>query len=580
MSDKTDLTHEKSKIVNGMPASPGIGAGKPWIFPRKGASVQPEKISDNQTESEITHFNQAVEKIENQFRQMADEADDTEIKKIIESQLLVLHDPELHKSVIRKIKKEHFTAVFSIFDALNEYITMLESADAVWARERTIDIVSIRDQLVMAVQQKEQEEFQLDGSVVFAAELSPTEMISLSRSKISGIVLHKGGLTSHAVILAQSLGIPCVVGVNWSKLNPNQHEHVILDGDQGEVVFSPDSAMQKKIDERGIRQEKVRKEALKWAGLPSETKCGHKFTIRANVEFENELPRIKTHGADGVGLLRTETLLLRAKDFDVKEQIAFYKKVLASADNKPVIIRLFDAGGDKLLDNYETEANPFLGWRGVRMLLDEQKLLEQQVEAIVRVSADYKGEVKIMVPMISTLTEVDRMKDVVESVKEKLIKDGVITDVHIPFGIMVEVPAVAMMANEFAKKVDFFSIGTNDLTQYTLAVDRGNEKISKLFRPSHPAIWRMIKLIKEGADSASIPVSVCGEMASVSEYAACFIGMGINELSMTTNQIPMVKMALRKSELKNLEKLAEDVCSSGSVKETEEIFSNWKKQRV
>lgn len=579
MSNKPGISEDVVNKLNGIPASTGIGAGKPWILPRTGATVQPEKITADQTETEILHFNQAVEKIEKQFRQMVDESDDSEIKKIIESQLLVLKDPEFRKAVLHKIEEELFTAVYSIFDALNEYITIFKAADVKWARERTVDIVSIRDQLVMAVQQKEKEEFQIDGAVVFAIEISPTEMISLSRSQISGIVLQKGGLTSHAVILAQSLGIPCVVGVNWTKLNLNQHDVVILDGERGEVIFSPDTVMEQELKERGEKQDKARAEALKWADRPSKTKCGHSFTIRANIEFENELPRLKTHGAEGVGLLRTETILFQTKDFDVQEQITFYKKVIDSADNKSVTIRLFDAGGDKLLDNYETEANPFLGWRGVRMLLDEQKLLEQQIEAILRVSAEYKNLVKIIVPMITTFEEVVGVKAVLKLVSERLLDEGVEVDANIPFGIMVEVPAVALMAEEFAKEVDFFSIGTNDLTQYTLAVDRGNEKISNLFRPSHPAIWKIIKLIKEGADSAGISVSVCGEMASRPEYAACFVGMGITELSMTTNQIPMVKSALCNSEKSDLEKLANRVLNAKTVFETEEILKHWKKQR-
>lgn len=575
---KGDL--RESKKITGTPASPGVGFGPPWILSGTISNVKPERIPEAEAAAELLHFENAVENLSDQFNELKKESAEKEVGEILESQIMVLKDPELHKAIREKIEEEHYSAVFSIFDSLNEYIKLLDAAQADWAKERTIDVVSIRDQLVAAVQQKEKEEISADGAVVFAVEISPTEMISLSRSDVSGIVLKKAGLTSHAVILAQSLGIPCVVGINWTGLNLKHHQQVVIDGDSGEVILSPSAEDTKNFEDKFTVKKRELEEALMWSDKPSETSCGSKFTIRANVEFENELERLSTHGAEGIGLLRTETLLFKVKDFSIDDQMEFYRKVLVRSNNDPVTIRLFDAGGDKLTEDYDKESNPFLGWRGVRMLLDKPGLLRNQIEAIYRVSGEFPGQVKLLVPMISNIEEIQRVKKTASEVVQNLDSGKVPYDTKLPIGIMVEVPAVALMAKEFAQHADFFSIGTNDLTQYTLAVDRGNERISKMYDPTHPAIWKLISMIKEGADSAGIPVSVCGEMASKPELAACFVGLGIAELSMTTGQIPSVKKLLCNSLKKDLEQLSNSVLSSCSADETTELLQAFKKQHL
>lgn len=570
----------REKKITGTPASPGIGFGPPWILPGTISNVKPERIPEEQAAAELQHFNEAVEKLTNQFNELKEISSDKDVEQIIESQVMVLHDPELHKSIRSKIEEEHYSAVFSIFDSLNEYIKILDAAQADWAKERTIDVVSIRDQLVAVVQQTEKEEIIADGAVVFAVEISPTEMINLSRSDVSGIVLKKAGLTSHAVILAQSLGIPCVVGINWTGLNLNQHQRVAIDGDSGKVLLSPSDQVIKHLEKRSQEKEKELQEALAWSGKPSKTACGSSFTLRANIEFANELERLNSHGAEGVGLLRTETLLFREKEFGINAQIEFYRNVLNKSEGDPVTIRLFDAGGDKLTEDFDKESNPFLGWRGVRMLLDKPALLRNQLEAVYRVSGEFPGQVSLLVPMISTIGEIQKVKAVAAEVVQQLDSDRVPYDPKLPIGIMVEVPAVALLAKEFAQHADFFSIGTNDLTQYTLAVDRGNDRISNMYNPAHPAIWKFISLIKEGADSAGIPVTVCGEMASKPELAACFIGLGITELSMTTSQIPSVKKFLCNSQKADLEKLSAAVLESRSSDEITELLQTFKKQHV
>jgi len=554
------MTHVKEQTgtsitLTGIAASGGIGGGRAWVLPTSSTTVKPEKISHDDAKKELAKLDAAVKHVISEFDHLKSISKDDEVNQILDTQIQVLYDPQLLEDIHIKISKQLFGAEYAIFESFNKYIELLDESGVDWAKERMIDIVSIRDQLIKTIKNNGEELLIAENSVIFAHDVSPTEIIQLSRQNISGLVMQKGGLTSHAVILAQSLNIPCVISADWTMHDPEDFTMVLMDGDSGEIILNPSNDEKSLFDKRKTEQEEIRAETMIWAAKPDQTNCGSSFTIQANIEFLNELPRLKTHGAKGVGLLRTETILFQSKNFDVDNQIEFYRSVMDAADNKTVTIRLFDAGGDKLLDDYEAEANPFLGWRGIRMLLDKPDLLDQQLEAILRVSGDYPGKLKILVPMVSRLEEIDEIKQAIHRVERLLEIKNITFDKSIPLGIMIEVPSIALMAEHAAEKVDFFSIGTNDLTQYTLAVDRGNEHISKLYEPLSPAVWKLIAMTKSGADKAGIPVAVCGEMASRPELAACFLGMGITELSMTTNSIPGVKAILcnsSKSELKNL----------------------------
>lgn len=576
MSSTTDQ-ELKARTLLGTPGAGGRGVGRPVIINTEKRVVKPEKIGEDNVDDEVELLEKALDELVEEFEGLKIINDEEDVADVMESQVQLLRDPELKKSILGKIRDQKFKAVYAIFSSFNEYIQILENAEANWLKNRTIDIVSIRDQLIDTVRNKQPDYIHADNGVVFAEELSPTEMIKLSRFDLAGIVTEKGGLTSHVVILAQSLGIPCVIGVDWKRMHPDDFKFVMIDGDVGSVLFEPTEQLKK--DVKSYKKEKLRKHeiALQWASEPDETECGCSFTIRGNVEFISELPRIKTHGARGVGLLRTETILFESGGFDVQTQIDFYRQAADASGDDPVIIRLFDAGGDKLPENHEEEHNPFLGWRGIRMLLDKPNLLRQQYEAILRVSADYEGKIKILVPMISHMQQIQEAQEILEDVKKELRQSNVGFDDNIPFGIMIEVPGIAMMAKEAAEKVDFFSIGTNDLTQYMLAVDRGNSKISSLYQPSHPSVWRMIQFVANASKEAGIPISVCGEMASNPLYAACFLGMGISDLSMTTNSIPAVKEMLCSHTLAEFKEKSMQVLQAKTSTEVNLIFSEWKK---
>lgn len=574
------MTHSESKNRDekrfiGTPASDGVGIGLAWQMPNSGTDVKPKKISENEVKQEVFLANQAFTFVLETFNRLKEAAPEGSAKNIIAAQIEVLNDPVLKNKIELAITENLFSAAYAIYYTMDEYVGRLRDSGVAWASERTVDLLSIRDQLVDAIIKTEREQRDLSGTIVFADEISPADMIRFSNSDIAGIVMRKGGLTSHAVILAQSLNIPCVVGVNWHDKRLSNNQNVMMDGSTGEVLFSADREDREKFLKQKSRYENELADSLRWVSHENRTTCGSPFVIRANIEFLNEIPRIKTHGASGIGLLRTETVLFQSDNFDVNSQIEFYRQMLEAADNEPVTIRLFDAGGDKVVDEFEEESNPFLGWRGVRMLLDKPELAEQQIEAILRVSGKYIGKVKILVPMISQIEEVRKVKAIIRKVEKRLKKSGTIYDHNIPLGVMVEVPSIVMMAESVAKEVDFFSIGTNDLTQYTLAVDRGNEHISDLYQPMHPAIWRMIKMTKAGADRAGIPVTVCGEMASKPEMAAAFIGMGITELSMTTHSIPKVKALLCRKSKRDLEQLALSILEATTILEVKNTVEKW-----
>ena len=543
--------------MKGTPASHGVGIGTAWILEEKKVSVRPNRITDDEVGENLRRFETAADELIEEFTDMRDSSQG-DTADILEAQIQTLKDPELHKLIRRKISENHFEAVYATFSTFNEYIQMIESVGVSWTDERTIDIVTIRDQLIGALRKKRDSLTVPEGSIVFAKELSPTVLIELSRANIAGIVLQKAGLTSHAVILTQSMGIPCVVGVNWKALNISGNCEVLIDGESGEVVLHPASSEKEEFSERKKREQIRYKELLKAASLPHETTCGKAFTLRANVEFMEEFPRIKIHGAKGVGLLRTETLLFQ-RNAEISEQIEFYEEVLRASGSDPVTIRLFDAGGDKLLDDAEEEPNPFLGWRGIRLLLHQRKWLSNQLEAICRVAARYPGRVNMLIPMVTDLQEIHKVKEKLSAIKTALKSEGVEVDEDMKIGIMVEVPAVALMADEIASHVDFFSIGTNDLTQYTLAVDRGNERISELFEPFHPSVWKLIRMTLEGARKHDIPVAICGESASSPGAAAAFIGLGITDLSMTTNALLQVKELLCSRSLKEMQQLSKSI---------------------
>lgn len=570
------MKSNQPKILSGKPAASGIGIGRAAVLDIGTKSVMPEKVGQREVENQIEKFETAKESALKDYEQIKTLPDNSDASDIIETQIQTLKDPEVDSLVRKKIQEERYTAEYAIFSVFNDYIQMMEAAKANWVNDRVVDIVSVRDALIEATRNRRKKLNVEKGEVVFAKEIPPTIMVKLSHIGIGGVVIEKGGLTSHVVILSQSLGIPCVINAHWDRYKLQNGTSVIIDGTTGQVIINPtwkqSQEYEKRKDDEQLRFQKARK----WTKEKSETVCGKPFSLRANVEFAEELSNLEPNGAKGIGLLRTETLLFETEDFDVDDQVTFYSKMLQSTGDETVTIRLFDAGGDKIIEGSELESNPFLGWRGIRMLLDKKQLLRKQLEAIYRVSGRFEGRVKILIPMVSRVEEVIELKEHCEYVKDILEQQKIKYDSSVEMGVMVEVPSVVLTLDAFAPHVDFFSIGTNDLTQYTLAVDRGNERISPLFDSFHPSVWKLIKMTYDVASKYQIPVSLCGEMASYPEAAACLMGLGIQDLSMNAGSIPLVKAVLCQNSQDEMNKLAQNVLSTNSLSDVHDYLSYWR----
>jgi phosphotransferase system enzyme I (PtsI) len=567
--------------IKGQGASPGIALGKAFVFNRHKPIVNSRSIHKSQVEEQCNEFRRALKLTHDELKAMLEEDLDPETHQIIQTQIEMVNDPELCQQVERLVKEELYSADYAIQRVFKNYLELLTSSDNHVMRERIIDVKDIRDRLIQYLNKQASTVVQLDGEqILVAKELSPREVIKLSGGRVKGIVMDRGGPTCHAAIIARALGIPAVVGAKKASELIQIDTMVALDGDSGLVVVNPSDSTIEDFNAKIAGWSKHLADLKNICHLPSNTQDGHSFTLRANIEFAHELENLESFNAQGIGLLRTESIYLSKESFqNLDKQEAFYASILDKTGYEPVTIRLFDAGGDKFFNTVgEKEDNPFLGWRGIRMLLDEPRLLRDQLKAIQIVAGKFPGRVKILAPMVTSITEVKALRNHMKDTFEQLEREGYEVDSAIELGIMVEVPSVAVMAEKFAEHVDFFSIGTNDLTQYTLAVDRGNELISGLFNQRHPAVWHMIKRAVDAAKRHEIGISVCGELASDPESAACLMGMGIGELSMSPLKIPGVKQLLVSCSLDSMKSLSEEVLNCSTVEEVNKLFDNWKNQ--
>lgn len=567
---------KESLLITGQAGSRGIAVGDIYVIDTTIATVSPRQIEEDAVILHKQRFQNAKKELTDELVQMGRELNDRNSADIIEAQQQIVEDPEVEKKVYQIIEKKRLSVDFAVYQTFCEFIERLKESGSELFRQRIIDLEDIRDRLVRLVCDKREEQKAKEGSIIVTKEMSPTDLISYYENGIAGLVMEKGGVTSHAAIIAQSLGIPCVVSSKNALKAASEAKNAAIDGELGEVVFDPDSDT---ILRYRARQKALAADALQLKQQAEfETRDGFPFRLLANVEFEEEIDKAVESSPQGVGLLRTESLLFgRRFQKSFEEQVAFYTKMLKGIEG-PATIRLFDVGGDKGSIRTNKEANPFLGWRGIRMLLDEREMLRKQLRAILKVAGSYPGRVKILVPMVSVIEEVGEIRKEMEQAQSDLLAGGINIDESVPLGLMVEVPSVALSAFEFAREVDFFSIGTNDLTQYTLAVDRGNEDICTLFQHYNPAVLKLIDMTHKAAREADIEVSVCGELAGLEIGAACIFGLGIHELSMNLHSIPRIKKLLSSYKKTDFEALGQDALRLTSAKEVQELFNDWKKR--
>lgn len=564
-------------VLSGAAGAPGIVIGPASVYHRRRPSVSTSPVDDSLVQEQVDDFHKARIQAEEELKSILEGRRESDATDIVRTQIEMLRDPELIKRVEAEINNRNSQADAAIETVFDTYLSAFRKNNSSAAEKRSVDIADIRDRLLQIIHNYESEEIAED-SIVVASDLSPREVIECAERNIRGIVMDHGGRNSHAAIIARSMDVPTVLGLRDASSEIKAGDVLIVDGESGKVIVNPDEDSRDRYRERIAEQQRA---ALNFESIckqPNSTKDEEPFCLRANIEFAEELEMADKYRAEGVGLLRTESIYMRRKHFDDSEnQEHYYSEILEHTKPEPVTIRLFDAGGDKFFEDSETEQNPFLGWRGVRMLLDEQEMLKRQLSAICRTAGRFPGRIQVLVPMVSDIEQLQAVGEMLDSVQRKLKDKGVETDDQLRLGVMVEVPNVAMQADLFAEYSDFLSIGTNDLTQYVLAVDRGNERISHLYDQRHPMIWRLIGEVSEAAQRLQTPLSICGELASDPVAACCLMGLGISELSMTPAALPAVKKALRTHTLKEMKELAKRVRACRTIAEVDETFSKWKK---
>jgi len=538
----------RTTVLQGLGVSAGIAIGPAYLYTRAAFTVEHRELAEEDVEGELSSFEYAVSRAEHDLGKitaLAREKLGAESVQIFEAQLMMLRDEALHDEVVYRIRTERCNAAYAVTAVMSTHRQRIEASESEYLRDRVHDLQDIQDRLVMHLQREKHLAAIDTATIVVAENLTAADLLIFSRRGLLGCALDRGGATSHVSIMARALGIPAVVSLHGITAAVEPEDHLIIDGIEGRVILNPDEVTLARYQTRQVRYRRLIQEQKSLAPLPAETLDHHRVRLRANIELLEELEVMEEHGAEGVGLLRTEVLLLMKGEitFDEERQFEEYKQVVQAATPHLTTFRLLDLGGDKMLPVAHRESNPFLGWRGIRVLLDKPEILLPQLRAVLRASA--YGPSRLLLPMVTNLGEPHRFRAFLEAVKQDLRREGHAFDEAVALGIMVEVPAVALMADLFAKEVDFFSLGTNDLTQYTLAVDRGNDLVAELFHEIHPAVLRLIKRTIDAGEKQGIPVSLCGEVGGNPRMAPIWIGLGLTELSASPSYLPEVKRVIR-----------------------------------
>lgn len=573
----------RERILEGLPVSPGITIGKVYAYTREREGVEPRHTTSTEVDNELERFQNAIRLAERDLEKiirLTREKLGVDSAAIFEAQVLMLHDPEVQLSVSKRISMDFYSADYAVHDVLSRHRQRLSASNNEYLRERAQDMFDIEERLLRHLRRGKVLSAVDEGAIVAASTLTAADVVLFSRRGIKAVLLQHGGTTSHVSIMARALGLPTVVGIRELTEVAHHEDTVIVDGLRGRVIVRPTAETLRFYEARQRKREKLVQEMAGQCEAPSITRCGHHVRLRANLEFEEELSMLQKYGLYGVGLFRTELLMLmkRVLAISEEEQFQVYKRVVEHIGEPGVTFRVLDLGGDKMMPMANRELNPFLGWRGIRVLLDRPELLLPQVRALLRASAF--GPLRIMLPMVTTLNEVRTFKQILAQAQDELRAEGHAFDHEIPVGIMVEVPAVALMADTFAREVDFFSIGSNDLTQYTLAVDRGNDMVGHLFDELHPGVLHLIHHTIEAAHRAGIPVSICGEMGGNPMAVPLLVGLGMDELSLSPVYAYDVKQIIRSSSYADLRDLAQQCLRAATADEVRGFIRAYLKAHV
>lgn len=552
-----------SSLLNGIAASNGIAIAKAYRL------IEPELSTSKRTievpADEQVRFRAAIETSKQELESIRDKAEidlGADKAAIFEAHLLVLSDPELLTPVEDRIKSESINAEFALKETADMFVTMFEQMDNEYMRERAADIRDVTKRVLghLLGVQIPNPSMIAEEVIVIAEDLTPSDTAQLNRQFVKGFTTDVGGRTSHSAIMARSMEIPAVVGTKAATAEIQNGDLVIVDGLTGVVHINPTPELVKRYEDEYTAYEAQKAEWAKLVNEPTISADGKQVELVANIGTPKDITGVIQNGGEGVGLYRTEFLYMGRDQLPTEdEQYEAYKAVLEGLSGKPVVVRTLDIGGDKELPylNLPKEMNPFLGHRAIRLCLEEQEIFRTQLRALLRASSF--GNLKIMFPMIATLGEFRQAKAILEEEKQELLKNGVSVSDHIEVGIMVEIPSTAVMADTFAKEVDFFSIGTNDLIQYTMAADRMNEQVSYLYQPYNPAILRLVKMVVDAAHKEGKWAGMCGEMAGDEVAIPLLLGLGLDEFSMSATSILKARSLITKLSQSEMESLAVSV---------------------
>ncbi|CAG0951897.1 phosphoenolpyruvate--protein phosphotransferase [Geobacter sp.] len=575
-----DSARNDTKIFRGIEASSGIAIGTARMTDRSRVAVTEVSIGDDEVAQECARFQAALQDARNELLSIKEHLAarrGPEHLYVVDTHLLILEDSMLTRGTLDLIAGERINAEAALNRNLLKFKEFFAAIEDDYLRERVGDVETVVERIMRAMVGKRQECIgSIDGGkiIIVAHDLSPTDILQIDKDKVIGFITDLGGRTSHTAILARALEIPAVVGLETITGEDIDGLPMIIDGTDGTVVVNPDLQTFRDYLRRKQHYDYLEQEFLKLRDLPSETADGHRVCLMGNVEFSEEIPTLKGHGGEGVGLYRTEMLYMNRQGLpDEEEQYLAYSAIVEGMAPLPVTIRTLDVGGDKLATDLhlEDEMNPALGLRAIRLSLRKPDVFKTQLRAILRASS--RGKVRIFFPMISGIEEVRAAKALLEEAKGELRAAGVPFDDGIEVGIMIEIPSAVVIADILAREVDFFSVGTNDLIQYSLAIDRTNEHLAHLYQPLHPAVLRSLRMVVDAAHTAGIHACMCGEMAGEARYLPILLGLGFDELSMTGVSIPRVKKVLRRATRADAEQLVARALAFSTAAEVEAYLS-------
>ena len=571
--------------LSGIPGCAGIAIGKAFVFTEDDNHEIPHySLARSQLEPELKRLEAAYEAAEKELTAIHERAlmeMSNEQANIFAAHILMIQDPDIRDQTAERIRNNLENPEWVIWDITRALVQRMTASSDPAFRDRAVDISDVSKRILnqlLGIRKVSLAELDEDVIIV-ARDLLPSEILTMSKTRVKAMVMDHGGRSSHAAILARAFNIPAVLGLSTGSGEILNDDILVVDGSNGEVLVNPDKENLAAYQKASAKYQKKLIEYSRLKDLPAETKDGCRVMLKANIELPEEAETVVSSGAEGIGLYRSEFLFLSpGRPMDEERQFEAYRRVLKTMGNLAVTIRTVDIGGDKILPDFQdtNEKNPLLGWRAIRFSLAQPELFKTQLKAILR--ASIYGNVRIMFPLISGLEELEQALAIFDEARAECRRKGRAFAEQIETGIMIEVPSAAMIADVLAKKSDFFSIGTNDLIQYSLAVDRGNERVNYLAQPAHPALIRFLKTTIDAAHKRGIKAAMCGEMAGDPAYTALLLGLGLDEFSMTASSIPQVKKVIRSLTIDDCRTLTKEILRGVSSSANSSLLGSWMKE--